>query len=641
VKLKQTAAMKNLYAVYIAINDYALPVTPLKGCVRDAETLSGYIADRYESQFQHHIKKLTNKEATRANVIAVFEHFEAAKDGDVCLFYFAGHGSRMASPALFEHLEADGKLETLVCYDSRNGSGDLIDKELSYLIWKATKDKDIHFVTIMDCCHSGSNTKGIPEIIGERQSKNAAPPTALKIFLGFKDYQQKQQDKWTPPSGKHIALSACLSSQTAKEVYVNKQPTGVFTYFLVEALKETSGNIDYNNLLSKVNTKVGLFVKDQSPQVMSEATDKSLKFLSQQKWEANKNYLIKYDKKLRQWVVNLGAIHGVKKGNDYASTIFKLEGIQQTVLVDEVFATQSTIKGIKESNRRKVFEARLIQLGVDQLKIGLSDKLTDLQVEQLQGAYQQDAPWLFDLVEDERAVQYLIRKTKAGFGLCAIGNDAPLFESLRTWNTAQIKLFLTRINVVCRWANLLQLNNPMTSISSDAIELTFYRLTEVRHGNDDAKKEQLDWSKRIELPYLLENHQPHPPSFQVKVKNTSDQLLWVSGLYLQRNFAIHNNLLTKTALAPQQEQWLEVVQDDFRTRNIEVQIEEEFLIRNITEIKEYLKVLVSTKEFNTDDFVQEALPQEGSQKGTGDRAVCVHGDWRSYELELVVQHHQI
>lgn len=630
--------MKNLYAVYIAINEYVDPVTPLKGCVRDAESLCEYIQERYEGEFQQHIKKITNSEATKANVITAFEHFEAAKEGDVCLFFFAGHGSQMNAPALFEHMEADGKLETLVCYDSRNGSGDLVDKELSYLIWKATKDKDIHFVTIMDCCHSGSNTRNIeenPEVIGERQTRDAAPPIILQNFLGFKHYQQKQKDKWTPPSGKHIALSACLSSQTAKEAYVGGQPTGAFTYFLVQSLKDTGGNLDYSSLVSKINTKVGLFMKEQSPQLQSDVADKSLKFLSQEVWDGKKTYLIKYDKKLKKWVVNFGAIHGLKKGNGTAQTIFQLEEGQENVSVDEVFATRSTLVGVEETSRKKVLEARLLRLGINRLKIGVSDELAASQKETLKSAYDKANTWLFEFVEQERATNYLIRRTEMGFGLCTIGSGLPVFKSLKEWNPTQINLFLTRINSVCNWSNVLQLSHPISSIPTDAVELTFYRLTEVDYGQEDVPKEQVNWEQVIHLPYLKDND---PPSFQLKIKNTSNQSLWISTLYLQRNFAIHNNLLAKIELAPQEEKWLEIVDEEFRTRNIQVEIEKEFLKQGITQITEHLKLLVSTQEFSTDDFAQDALPQEGSRKGDWDSNVSVYGDWRSYELALMIQH---
>src|SRR5690606_19368727 len=123
--------------------------------------LKTYLEDRFGNErFQLHLRVLENEAATRAGIIAGFDHFQSAVDGDSCLFFFAGHGSWFEAPEAFWDVESDRRNETLVCYDSRlEGGRDLIDKELSYLIWRATKDKDVHFLAVTDCCHSGSNTR--------------------------------------------------------------------------------------------------------------------------------------------------------------------------------------------------------------------------------------------------------------------------------------------------------------------------------------------------------------------------------------------------------------------------------------------------------------------------------------------------
>ena len=126
-------------------------------------------------------KGITYTAPTRENIVKAFDHFKDAKAeaGDYCLFYYSGHGSFMTAPDVFADYEPSGELQTLVCLDSRQEGGrDLIDKELGYLIAKTLDGKvpedgpKVHFLSIMDCCHSGSNTRGDePDIVARMETK--------------------------------------------------------------------------------------------------------------------------------------------------------------------------------------------------------------------------------------------------------------------------------------------------------------------------------------------------------------------------------------------------------------------------------------------------------------------------------------
>ena len=46
---------------------------------------------------------------------------------------------------------------SLVCWDSREPGGqDLFECELSWLVWKATENKNVEMVVIVDSCHLDS-----------------------------------------------------------------------------------------------------------------------------------------------------------------------------------------------------------------------------------------------------------------------------------------------------------------------------------------------------------------------------------------------------------------------------------------------------------------------------------------------------
>ncbi len=96
----------NIYALLIAIDNYPITHHRLNGCVNDRNAFQAYLENRAKKQenLNLHLKMLTDEEATRNGIIAGFTHFDAAKDGDLCLTYYSGHGSQDTSPEEFWHL---------------------------------------------------------------------------------------------------------------------------------------------------------------------------------------------------------------------------------------------------------------------------------------------------------------------------------------------------------------------------------------------------------------------------------------------------------------------------------------------------------------------------------------------------------
>lgn len=140
-------------------------------------------------------------------------------------------------------------MESVVCFDSRqNGGKDLINKELSWLIWQVTKDYEyLQFVTIMDCCHSGKITRsknGSPQNdkyqyvrqLDEREDKIKATE-----LLGFKDYIPEPDNRYSPPLGRQILVAAAAENEKAQGVHLSdSEQRGAFTYSLIELLEQNS-----------------------------------------------------------------------------------------------------------------------------------------------------------------------------------------------------------------------------------------------------------------------------------------------------------------------------------------------------------------------------------------------------------------
>ena len=86
--------------------------------------------------------------------------------GDTVVFYYAGHGSlRLNSQGNKLSLMVNGKEvhadSTLVPADAWTGGYDVRDREMTR-IFNAALDKGVKLTVILDSCHSGAFTRGIP-----------------------------------------------------------------------------------------------------------------------------------------------------------------------------------------------------------------------------------------------------------------------------------------------------------------------------------------------------------------------------------------------------------------------------------------------------------------------------------------------
>ncbi|NJL39575.1 MAG: caspase family protein, partial [Leptolyngbyaceae cyanobacterium SM1_4_3] len=314
---------RNLYALLVGIDDYVSPVNPLQGCVNDILAVKNYLEGRITADsYQLHLRTLLNQEATRQSIVDGFrQHLCQANCEDVVFFYYAGHGGQQDSPEPFWVLEPDRLDETLVCYDSFSPGGwGLADKELATLIAEVDQ-KNPHIAVILDCCHSGSGTRG--ELEGEMAVRKAPidrrkRPLDSFIFslsdielMPTASRSLENPSGWTLPKSNHIVLSACRDSELAKEYSGDGQRRGAFSYFLLDTLQKANGTLTYRDLFKRTNALVRSKLTDQSPQI--EATDlKNLDqpFLGGAIAPSTPYFTVSYHKD-HGWVIDGGAIHGV------------------------------------------------------------------------------------------------------------------------------------------------------------------------------------------------------------------------------------------------------------------------------------------------------------------------------------------
>jgi hypothetical protein len=215
----------------------------LHGCINDVEAIKGILISRFYFK-QGDIHVLKNERATRNNILSGIEThlIEEAAPNDVCVFYYAGHGSRVKNS---KSNEPDKKDETLVPADWYRGVGDIRDKELKNLFDRIL-DKKANLTVIVDACHSGSISRGIPvpllfRSLPENKCDVADPPDKAK----------------EPAERGALIISAARDFQRAVEIEdENGVCYGLFTWALLKVLRSIHFDEPIGNILLRVNALI-------------------------------------------------------------------------------------------------------------------------------------------------------------------------------------------------------------------------------------------------------------------------------------------------------------------------------------------------------------------------------------------------
>jgi len=253
--------MKNK-ALLVGINKYPDPRNELRGCVNDILEMEHFIAETNKVYSKQNIKKLTNKDATKKEIITQLKWLiEGAEAGDQLLFHYSGHGAQ--APTKFTSLEKDG-LDEIICpydFDGTNNTS-LRDKEFAQLF--ATIPKGVHFVWISDSCHAEDLSRD-PFKVDEEDFK--VNNTQFRFFTGLTHFEQSVENiaPITKPLNGAL-LSACQSHELSADTYINKRFIGAFTHYLIENLNKYSGNKNMRSIVGLVNKDLEKNGYDQNPQ---------------------------------------------------------------------------------------------------------------------------------------------------------------------------------------------------------------------------------------------------------------------------------------------------------------------------------------------------------------------------------------
>lgn len=614
-----------IYALLVGIDKYhpeSRGVNELKGCTNDIKAIEAHLRKQIatENKWKLVEKILTNDLATREAVIDGFNnHLCQADSEDVVLFYYAGHGSYETAPEFFRNQERDGKIETIVCYDSRTSSGlDLVDKELSYLIEQVAKNNP-HILIILDSCHSGTATRD-PEVV-ERQTNSDGQVRDLKDFLFPKEWlDYRLSNSYQRP--RHIAIAACRNIQTAKEhTGSDGQPRGAFSYFLTEALQRTNGSLSYANLVQDINALITGKVKDQSPQIEATSDDLIKTFLEGAAGEPINYFTLSYDNNShRNWVINGGILHGIRPTSqgDTFLAIFpqgtepeKLQEIGNAICeatLTQVFTEVSIAEIIGDRSQLSPDEpywAIVTSVPLPKLKVYFQGDVVGVELARTAlltvnaskaSLFVRETESLTDADYYLEAIngQYWIKQFADKQPLVAPVPEAPDTEGYTKKSANQI---IKRLEHIARWRNILELKTPPTSqIKAGDVEM---EVIVTSGGKEYSSKTE---ASGLRGEYTGDDKNLEPPGIKITVSNKSDKELYFQVIELAGSYAI-----SVPEFFPERNSISLPSGNVASGEELEVEIPTTYLNNGITEYDSILKLIVSTREFNASLLQQPGL----------------------------------
>ena len=232
-------------ALLVGINKYASQ--PLEGCVNDMELQRQLLIHRFGFNPKD-IYTLTDEQATRQGILEAFkEHLiRQAKPGDVVVYHYSGHGSRVLDPdpIVIEPGSKNGLNGTFVPINSSLPSeqGGVVEDIMGhtlFLLMLALKTEN--FTAVLDSCYSGGATREIRVRARDNKDKKVQVSPAEKSYQEqwLSQLKLSREDfvkLYRTGVAKGVVLAATNPEQTAIDMRFNGFNVGVFTYLLTQYL---------------------------------------------------------------------------------------------------------------------------------------------------------------------------------------------------------------------------------------------------------------------------------------------------------------------------------------------------------------------------------------------------------------------
>jgi hypothetical protein len=423
-------------ALLVGINEYPDDLL-LSGCVNDVLLQKELLLHRFGFN-QKDILTVTDAKATREGILTAFnEHLiKQAKPGDVVVFHFSGHGSRVVDP---DRDSPDGLNSTFVPIDSPLPSGypdasgtvkDIMGHTLFLLMYALPTE---NVTVILDSCHSGGGKRG-NFVVRSRDGGESLKPSPVEL-----QYQRQllSQLNLSPQKfielrrkavAKGVVIASAKREQLAADARFNGFNAGAFTFLLTQYLWQQSGNESVNKVLINVGRSTKYFAQQtgnyQDPEMEAnlgkQQANSSVYFTSFSAVPAEAVVTGVNGDQVQLWLggVDSQSLEGFQKGA-YLTVLDAQGGERGLVKLDE---RQGLVgKGKLLRTTRKTVQLQpgtLLQERIRSipnnltLKIGLDDSLDSNTTQQVKQALQA-IPRIAALPLRQQEVQYIFgRMTK-------------------------------------------------------------------------------------------------------------------------------------------------------------------------------------------------------------------------------------
>lgn len=232
-------------ALLVGINAYA--DQPLQGCVTDVNLQQQLLISRFGFNPKD-ILIITDQKATRQGILTAFEEhlIKQAKPGDVVVFHFSGHGSRVKDP---DRDRPDGLNSTFVPVDyaqtTENGRVQDIMGHTLFLLMSAIQTENL--TVVLDSCHSGGGTRGNLRVRSRTSGEDLQPVLSeieyqrqwlSKLNLSPQDFIEKRRTG----IAKGVVIASAQRNQLAADAPFSDFFAGAFTYVMTQYLwQQTKG----------------------------------------------------------------------------------------------------------------------------------------------------------------------------------------------------------------------------------------------------------------------------------------------------------------------------------------------------------------------------------------------------------------
>ena len=632
-----------LYALLVGIDQYdpRSNVSALRGCTNDAMAMQTYLKARVAGSNQLQVQMLLNEQATRQAIIDGFrQHLQKARAGDAVFFFYAGHGSQAMAPEEFWAIAPNRLNETLVCYDSRTeNTQDLADKELAKLIAEVSQENP-HITIVLDCCHSGSGTRGesgsdFSAQFAKRQAPIDERDHPADSFIVSLEELETEKIKtrtrslnettagWQMPQGRHVLMSACRDTEEASEYYANGRHCGAFSHFLLDTLQKANGSLTYRDLFKATYARICAQATAQSPQLEApHLEDLDQPFLGGA-IAAFPPYFTLSHSPGKGWTIDGGAVHGIQSpvaGETTQLALFPFDATPKTMQQLGEAIAQASITDVRPQlsyvqteavlDDETTYKAVVTDVPVPPLKIALAgDPHKVILIRKALQAKETAAPSLYlQEVDEVDLAKFHVLASDTGYVIRRLPDNALPVAEIPEQTPDAVNKTLQTLAHIARWTSLAELAHPATGqLPIDAVEMQLY------HNDQPVKSGQL------RLTYQQHGQQPQVPYFKVKLVNHTARRLYCALLDLTEEYSISAPFFSTGGiwLEGNSEVWASIVVGGQLTDRIPTSIPQSLREKGVTEYRDILKLVASTAEFDPTLLLQSKLSEVKASRTRG------------------------